>query len=91
MQEFRSESQADIRETAAAGPLCPQKRTSALCHWHVRFVPRAAVSNRSKRLFLFDYLVAEREQLVRYGEAEGLRRFRALDELNKVFHVSLRD
>jgi hypothetical protein len=30
MQEFRSESQADIRETVAAGPLCPQKRTS-LC------------------------------------------------------------
>jgi hypothetical protein len=30
MQESGSESQADIRETAAAGPPCPQKRTS-LC------------------------------------------------------------
>jgi len=37
---------------------------------HVAFVPKAAVSNRSKVAVLFDHLVSSHKQLVGHGEAE---------------------
>jgi hypothetical protein len=40
--------------------------------WHVRKVPKAAVSNCSKTAALFDHLVGEREQLVRDADAKRL-------------------
>src|SRR5262249_46491421 len=38
--------------------------------WYVRFVPKAAVSNRSKAAWLFDHLVGAGEQRGRNFEAE---------------------
>src|SRR6516164_9993174 len=52
---------------------------------HVRFVPKAVVSRCSKvherKAELFDHLVGGREQLVRHGEAEGLRHNQVNDEV----------
>jgi hypothetical protein len=52
----------------------PQKRTNQRSFPHVRFVPEAAVSNRSKKVALFDHLVGTGEQSWRNGEAESRRR-----------------
>jgi hypothetical protein len=50
----------------------PPKADIARCHWHVRLVPKAAVSNRSKIAFLLDHLVGAGEQARRHFETNGL-------------------
>ena len=55
---------------------------------HVRFVPIAALSRRSKFLDLLDNLVGNCEQLVWYREAEGLGRLEIDNEqeFSRLFH-----
>jgi hypothetical protein len=62
---------------------------------YVAFVPKAAVSNRSKAAALFDHLVGAREQRRRHREAEHSRglgcdyQFRRLQKERDALHTQV--
>jgi hypothetical protein len=53
---------------SALPPKADISRTSR----HVRFVPKPDERQRSKKVLLFDHLVSQREQLIRYFESKTL-------------------
>jgi len=57
----------DKTGTFAQCPLCLQERPNRCVAAKRRFVPKAAVSNRSKTVALFDHLVGTDKQRGRYG------------------------
>jgi hypothetical protein len=71
--EVRSGSKCEELTLSISRPLLPAKAAVERTLLDFAFVPEAAVSNRSKRVALFDHLVGERQQFVGHFKAERLR------------------